>query len=172
MQVYPRALSRRRGQHLYGSGGDITTGTLTTTWTRDKRGLPTAMTDPDGAVTSYAYDQAGQHAVTTVPPVTTQVDGGPAGDRAPGDDDRLRHLRRRRPSRRTPNGKITTYRYDADGRQLSQALPSYTQPGASTVINAVDSTAYDGAGLVHVAPPTATTTPSSTATTSSATRSA
>ena len=60
VQVYPRALSAAQVSQLDGTGGgDVTTGALTTTWTRDERGLPTSMTDPDGAVTSYAYDQAG-----------------------------------------------------------------------------------------------------------------
>ena len=59
------------------AGGDITTSALTTTWTRDQRGLPTSMTDPDGAVTSYTYDEAGQLAVTTEPPVTAQAYNAP-----------------------------------------------------------------------------------------------
>ena len=50
MQVYPRALSAAEVSPLYGraGGGDVTTGKLVTTWTRDQRGLPTSMTDPDG----------------------------------------------------------------------------------------------------------------------------
>ena len=72
--MYPRALSAAQIGQLDGAGGgDVTAGALTTTWTRDERGLPTSMTDPDGAVTSYDYDQAGQLTVTTGPPVTTQV---------------------------------------------------------------------------------------------------
>ena len=39
----------------------------------DQRGLPTSMTNPDGDVTSYSYDEAGQLAVTTGPPVTAQT---------------------------------------------------------------------------------------------------
>ena len=34
-----------------------------------------------------------------------------------------------------PDGNITTYAYDADGRQVSQTLPSYTQPGGSSPVN-------------------------------------
>ena len=53
----------------------MTTGKLVTTWTRDQRGLPTSMTDPDGAVTGYSYDEAGQLALTTEPTVTTETYG-------------------------------------------------------------------------------------------------
>ena len=148
VQVYPRALSAAQVSQLDAAGGgDVTAGALTTTWTRDERGLPTSTTDPDGAVTNYDYDQAGQLTVTTGPPVTTQVSGDPAvtarpvtttgydtfGDTAETED---------------PDGNVTTYGYDADGRQVSEELPSYTPPGSSSAITPVDTTAYDGDGNV------------------------
>ena len=79
IQLYPRALSTAEVTALYDSAdnGDITTGALSTTWTRDQRGLPTSMTNPDGAVTSYAYDEAGQLAVTTEPASTSESYAGP-----------------------------------------------------------------------------------------------
>ena len=55
VQVYPRALPAAEVSSLYGlgrGGGDVTTGKLVTTWTRDQRGLPVSMTNPEGAVTS------------------------------------------------------------------------------------------------------------------------
>ncbi len=134
-----------RGQPADG-WSDVTKNALTTTWTRDQRGLPTSMTSPDGAVTSYTYDEAGQLAMLTAPPVTAQVYNAPVvtarpvtmtgydtfGDVAETDD---------------ANGKVTTSGYDADGRQVSQTLPPYTPPGG-TPVTAVSTTVYDGDGLV------------------------
>ncbi len=150
VQVYPRALSAAEVTTLYGGGSgtsDVTNSALTTSWTRDQRGLPTSVTDADGAVTGYVYDQAGQLTQTNLPMVTTQVYGGSPvtahpqtltgydtfGDVAENEN---------------ANGNVTTDHYDADGRQTSQTLPSYTQPGTSTVISSVTTTVYDGDGLV------------------------
>jgi YD repeat-containing protein len=52
------------------------TALLKTVWTLDKRGLPTAETDPNGNATGYAYDKAGRLAVTTAPTVSTETGGG------------------------------------------------------------------------------------------------
>ena len=89
VQVYPRALAAAEVSSLYGlgqGGGDETTGKLVTTWTRDQRGLPTSMTDPDGAVTGYSHDEAGQLAVTAEPMVTTETYAEPRSPpaRSPG----------------------------------------------------------------------------------------
>ena len=146
VQAYPRALPAAQVSQLNAAGGDITTSALTTTWTRDQRGLPTSMTSPDGAVTGYSYDEAGQLAMTTDPPVTAQAYNAPVvtarpvimtgydtfGDVAETDD---------------ANGKVTTSGYDADSRPVSETLPPYTPPGGSPV-TAVSTTVYDGDGLV------------------------
>jgi YD repeat-containing protein len=146
VQVYPRVLSQSEVDQLNSSDGDITTGALTTTWTRDQRGLPTSMTNPDGDVTSYSYDEAGQLAVTTGPPVTAQTYGNSVVTARPvtmtgydtfGDN----------AEDRDPNGNVTKYAYDADGQQVSTTLPPYTPPGGSPV-TAVDTTAYDADGRV------------------------
>ncbi|HET9082145.1 MAG TPA: LamG-like jellyroll fold domain-containing protein, partial [Trebonia sp.] len=147
VQVYPRPLPAGEVGQLYGSSGDITTGTLTTTWTRGQRGLPTSVTSPDGQVTNYSYDSAGQLAVTTGPTVTTQTYGNAPvtarpvtttgydtfGETAETED---------------ADGNVTVYGYDADGRPVSKTLPPYTPPGGSTAVTAVDTTAYDPDGLV------------------------
>ena len=149
VQVYPAALSAAQVSSLYGqgrSGGDVTTGTLTTSWTRDQRGLPKTMTNPDGGVTGYSYDQAGQLVTTTEPTVTTQVYGGQpvtanpftlAGYNTFGE----------KVEAKDPVGDVTSYGYDADGRQVSRTLPAYTPPGGSQV-TPIDTTAYDGNGRV------------------------
>jgi YD repeat-containing protein len=148
VQVYPRVMSAGEVSDLFGpdDGSDITTGALTTTWTRDKRGLPTSMTDPDGAVTTYSYDEGGQLAVTTQPASTAEAYGVAAVSARPvtttgyntfGDIAETKD----------PDGNVVTDGYDADGRQVSQTLPPYTPPGGSPG-TAVDTTAYDGDGLV------------------------
>jgi RHS repeat-associated protein len=151
VQVYPTALSAAEVGSLYGqgrtTGGDITRDALTTTWTRDQRGLPTSMTNPDGNVTNYSYDEAGQLAVTTGPPVTARTYGNPVvtarpvttvgydtfGDNAEDKD---------------PNGNVTTTAYDADGQPVSRTLPPYTPPGGSSPVTATATTAYDADGRV------------------------
>jgi surfactin synthase thioesterase subunit len=59
--VYQRILSASEVSALYAggrSGGTpASSSQLTTSWTLDQRGLPTSMTDPDGNVTGYAYDE-------------------------------------------------------------------------------------------------------------------
>ena len=149
VQVYDRVLSSAQAASLYakgrGSGAVGSSRPVTTTWTLDQRGLPTASTDPDGNVTTYAYDAAGDLAKTSQPAVPVQANGGPTvlthpvsmtgydtfGDRTQTED---------------PDGHVTTMAYDGDGNALSQTLPSYTPPGSSTPITATTRNVYDGDG--------------------------
>ena len=150
VQIYPRALSADDVGQLWGStdGGDITTSALTTTWTRDQRGLPLTMTTPDGQVTKYFYDEAGQLAMTTMPQVAVEQYGNatvPAnpvtstgydtfGDKTETED---------------ADGHTTTYGFDGDGRRVTQTLPTYIPAdGRPAITNATSVTAYDGDGLV------------------------
>jgi large repetitive protein len=119
--------------------------TATTTWKLDQRGLPTSMTDPDGNVTTYLYDEAGHQAEVSAPAVTTQVYGlapltaNPVtyygydtfGDQAEVKD---------------PDSNVTSYGYDGDGHVTSQTLPPYTPPGGSSSITAPSTYHYDGNG--------------------------
>ena len=120
---------------------------VTTTWTLDQRGLPTSMTDPDGNVTHYSYDEAGRLAVTTSPAVTTQVYGGSPVSASPvtmtGYDTFGEPV-----ESSDANGNVTVTGYDADGRATSVTAPSYTPPGSSSSIIAVSSEAYNGLGQV------------------------
>ena len=136
---------------------------LQTSWTYDQNGLPLSMTTPRGNVsggtpasytTNYAYDQAGNLATTTGPPVPAQTYQAQApvttrpvttygydtyGDQTQAED---------------PNRNITVTGYDGDGRVTSVAQPSYTPPGASSPITATTKYAYDGDGnLVQVTDP-------------------
>jgi RHS repeat-associated protein len=150
VQAYSTALTAAQVQALYQAGqdsGTAATGQLTTSWTLDERGLPTSETDPDGNVTSYAYDEAGRLAVTTGPPVPVQAGGGTpviahpvseAGYDTFGDES----------EDKDPDGNITSYGYDADGRQVSQTSPSYTQPSTGDVITPQSTQQYNAAGEV------------------------
>jgi RHS repeat-associated protein len=154
VQVYQRALSPAQISALYTAGrsGGTTASSpqLTTSWTLDQRGLPTSMTDPDGNVTGYVYDEAGQLAVTTGPAVNAETGGGTPvlvhpvtstgydtfGEPAETED---------------PDGNVTTTAYDADGNPVSKTLPSYTPPGSSAPITATSLTKYDNLGQVTAA---------------------
>lgn len=146
VQAYNRVLSASEVSALY-SGGR-TSGTVasspwqTTSWTRDVRGLPLTMTDPNGNLTGYTYDEAGHLAQTVAPTVTSEVYGSTAvsvhpvttvgydafGEEAQSED---------------ANGNIVTTAYDANGNKVSQTLPPYTAPGGTSAINATTTWAYD-----------------------------
>jgi RHS repeat-associated protein len=133
-----------------------------TTWTYGQNGLPLSMTTPRGNVsggtpanytTSYAYDQAGNLATVTGPPVATQtyqaqtpVTTRPVstyGYDTYGDQTQAKD----------PTGNATVTGYDGDGRVTSVTQPSYTPPGGSPV-TATTNYAYDGDGnLVQVTDP-------------------
>jgi RHS repeat-associated protein len=150
VQVYQQALTSSQVSALYTLGrlgGVNPANKLTTTWTLDQRGLPTSMTDPDGNVTYYSYDQAGRLAVTTAPTVTTQTYGNTAASTAPvtmtgyntfGDAVESSDA----------NGNVTVTGYDADSNPVSVTDPSYTPPGSSTPITAVSTSTYNSLGQV------------------------
>ena len=133
MEVYPTALSAAEVGNLYGqgrTGGDLVRG-----------GLTTATAGP--ARPGHRADQPGRRHHRLL----LRRGRPPDGRHRPA---RRHRDRRRRPGRQAPptttgydtfgevaetkdpNGNITTYAYDADGRQVSETLPSYTPPGAST----------------------------------------
>ncbi|MGD0557188.1 MAG: LamG-like jellyroll fold domain-containing protein, partial [Streptosporangiaceae bacterium] len=158
VQVYPRALSASDVTKLYDAGrtgGTTASSTAdTTTWTLDERGLPTSMTDPDGNTTYYSYDEAGRLAETTEPsePVETYTAAG--GDTTvTADPETLTGYDTFGDTTETENadGGVTTYGYDADGRETSETLPSYTPPGSSSAITASYSKTYNDLGEVSSA---------------------
>jgi YD repeat-containing protein len=145
VQAYGRLLSASEASALYGNGR---TG-FTTTWTLDKRGLPTASTDPNGNTTTYTYDEAGQLAITTAPTVNAETNGGTPtpthpvatvgydtfGEQTEAED---------------PDGNTTVAAYDADGHPTAMTLPTYTPPGG-TAITAVVHKTYNNLGQVVTA---------------------
>jgi RHS repeat-associated protein len=125
---------------------DNTGGNLTSSVTRDERGLVVSQTDPEGNVTTVANDEAGRPVVVTAPAVQAQNGSGGApvtanpvtvtgydtfGDTVEVSD---------------PDGNVTTYAYDQDGRQVSVTNPSYTPPGSSTPVSGTTTMAYNNLG--------------------------
>ncbi len=123
-----------------------TGGNLTTSVTRDQRGVVTSQTDPLGNTTYVQNDESGRAVVETDPAVSAQDGSGAPpvtahpvtllgfdtfGDKVETSD---------------PNGNVTTTAYDQDGRATSVADPSYTPPGSTAPINGTTSTIYDALG--------------------------
>ncbi|GAA3228162.1 hypothetical protein GCM10020216_044340 [Nonomuraea helvata] len=118
---------------------------LTTSWTRDQRGLPRTMTDPRDAVTDYTYDEAGRLTTTKAPTVAVEHSGGAPynvrpttrsgyntfGDVVTSED---------------AEGYRTTITYDGMSRPLALTMPSYTQLGAGATVTAGSTTKYDALG--------------------------
>ncbi|HEY2448289.1 MAG TPA: LamG-like jellyroll fold domain-containing protein, partial [Mycobacterium sp.] len=150
VQVYPYTLSATQVSSLYSAGmggAPVGENRQTTKWTLDQRGLPTSMTDPDGNVTHYSYDEAGRLAVTTQPTITTQVHGGSATAAAPVTMTGYNTFGEPVESS-DANGNVTVTGYDADGRDVSVTAPPYTPPGSSSPITAQTSTKYNSLGQV------------------------
>lgn len=148
VELYPTALSPAEVANLYGQGrggGDITRDNVTTNWQVDQLGQVVEETNPDGITTGYSYDEAGSRSVVTGPPVITQTGGGaPATARSVATTgyNSFGEVA----ESRNPDGYTTTYAYDADGRNSSTTLPSYTQPGASSPVSGTSTQKYDTLG--------------------------
>ncbi|MBR7836441.1 hypothetical protein KDL01_24400 [Actinospica durhamensis] len=143
--------------------------TLTTTTTRDERGLPTSQTSPNGAsgdaaasTTYFIYDEAGRLVATQSPKITsttfdvatmspTEVSAyaiTTTGYDTFGDEVEYEGAD-------SPNAGLagtknatadsTVSSYDADGNRTSATEPEYTAPGATSATLAESVTKYDGA---------------------------
>ena len=150
VQVYQHVLTPAQIAGSYQAGRnaiDNPANALTTTWTLDQRGLPTAMTDPNGNTTYYTYDQAGHLALTTDPAVSVQTYANQAPTQATPTS-RTGYDTFGEPVETTdPNGNETITAYDADGRPVTVTQPTYTPPGGSP-ITAVTTTHYNNLGQV------------------------
>lgn len=118
--------------------------TLRISYTRDDRGLVTALTDRRRLETTYTYDAYGRLVSETLPEVETWVKGQRQtgvrprtvnGYNAFGD---LTH-------RLDANNALTVFDYDKRGRNTTVRMPSYTPPGG-TAVQAVAELAYDELG--------------------------
>ncbi|WP_234533394.1 LamG-like jellyroll fold domain-containing protein [Streptomyces shenzhenensis] len=149
VQTYQRALSAAEISSLYGkgrSGGTVgSSDEQTTKWTYDKRGLPTSMTDADTNTTNYAYDEAGNLAVTTAPAVQAEADGTNPVSVRPVTTSGFNTFGEA-VEEQDPDGNTTDTAYDADGNKVSETLPSYTPAGASSPNAGTTVWTYDSQG--------------------------
>jgi len=149
VQVYQRALSTADVTSLYGkgrTGGTVGSSTeQTTKYTYDKRGLPTSTTDAEQNTTTYAYDEAGNLAVSTAPAVQAEPDGTTASTVHPVTTSGFNTFGEG-VEEQDPNGLVTTTAYDADGNKVSETLPSYTPAGASQPNAGTTVWTYDSEG--------------------------
>lgn len=138
----------RHTQHV------TSTTTAVTSTVRDTRGLPTSIIDPrgnatganpDDYTTTNAYDALGRLTTVTAPPVQVESNGGAAETKRPVTTtgynafDEITH-------ERDPNGNITRTVQDRVGRTVSETLPDYTAPGATSPTVATTARTYDPAG--------------------------
>ncbi|MEV0742695.1 LamG-like jellyroll fold domain-containing protein [Streptomyces sp. NPDC050549] len=149
VQTYQRALSASEISSLYGkgrSGGTVgSSDEQTTKWSYDKRGLPVSMTDADTNTTDYAYDEAGNLAVTTAPAVQAEADGTNPVSVRPVTTSGFNTFGEA-VEEQDPDGYTTSTAYDADGNKVSETLPSYTPAGASTPNAGTTVWTYDSQG--------------------------
>ncbi|OAH14145.1 LamG-like jellyroll fold domain-containing protein [Streptomyces jeddahensis] len=149
VQTYQRALTASEVSSLYGkgrSGGTVgSSDEQKTTYTYDKRGLPTSMTDAEHNTTTYAYDEAGNLAVTTAPAVQAEADGTNPATVHPVTTSGFNTFGEA-VEEQDPNGLVTTTAYDADGNKVSETLPSYTPAGASSPNAGTTVWTYDSEG--------------------------
>ena len=151
VQAYPRALSAAEVSTLYAAsrdGGTVgSSDTQTTSWTYDRRGLPTSMTDPDRNETDYSYDEAGNLAVTTSPAVQVETDGDGPTTAHPVTTSGFNTFGEA-VEETDPDDNVTVTAYDADGNRTSEVQPPYTPPGSSTPVPDTTTWTYDTQGDV------------------------
>ncbi|HTJ34948.1 MAG TPA: LamG-like jellyroll fold domain-containing protein [Dactylosporangium sp.] len=146
VQVYSRVLSATEVSAVAGGTAPAAdAGVVRTSYRLDQDGLARSMTDPNGNVTDYDYDEAGQLTVTTGPAVMAERSGGsPVLARpvtAAGFDTFGEQV-----EERDPNGNVVVTGYDAEGRETSTRMPAYTPPGGGAAITPVTISTYDSLG--------------------------
>ncbi|MER5312912.1 LamG-like jellyroll fold domain-containing protein, partial [Streptomyces sp. NPDC002773] len=148
VQVYSEALTAAqvtavKGGTLPAAGSSV----RTTSWKLDQRGLPTSVTDANGAVTDYGYDEAGQQTSLTAPAVNAEQNGGTPVSVRPVSMTGYNTFGEPTESS-DPLGNVTSTAYDAEGQESSVTSPSYTAPGGATAIQATSWNEYNRLGQV------------------------
>ncbi|WP_344615052.1 LamG-like jellyroll fold domain-containing protein [Dactylosporangium salmoneum] len=146
VQVYSRVLSATEiSAVVAGTAPAADAGVVRTSYQLDQDGLARSMTDPNGNVTNYDYDENGQLTVTTGPAVMAERTGGSPVLSRPvtsvGYDTFGEQV-----EERDPNGNTVVTGYDAEGREISTKLPAYTPPSGGTAITPVTTNTYDTLG--------------------------
>ncbi|WP_330186416.1 LamG-like jellyroll fold domain-containing protein [Dactylosporangium sp. AC04546] len=146
VQLYSRVLTVAEISAVTaGTAPAADAGVVRTSYQLDQNGLARSMTDPNGNVTNFDYDEAGRLTVTTGPAVMAERNGGTPLLTRPvtlaGFDtfgEQVEEV--------DANGNLVATGYDAEGRELWTKLPSYTPPGTTTVITPTVTNAYDSLG--------------------------
>lgn len=149
VQFYQRAIAASDVSTLYGGGrvgSGISTSDVTISWTRDKRGLPTSQTDPNGNVTYFDHDEAGRHAATTYPTVTAEENSTPAS--VPPMTFTGYNTFGEVVETKDPKGRMVVVARDANGNPATVTKPSYTPPGGTTIPAAATTSTFYANGLV------------------------
>ncbi|WP_240118379.1 LamG-like jellyroll fold domain-containing protein [Streptomyces sp. MUM 2J] len=148
VQVYGEALTSSQVSSLYGgtlpaAGSSV----RSTTWKLDQRGLPLSITDADGDVTDYGYDEAGRQTSVTEPTVQAEQEGGTPVSVRPVSMTGFNTFGEAT-EQADPLGNVTVRAYDADGQETSTTAPAYTAPGSATPITATSWNEYNKLGQV------------------------
>ncbi|MFF7204809.1 polymorphic toxin-type HINT domain-containing protein [Streptomyces sp. NPDC008141] len=151
---WPMSVSAETVSYQYDDGGNAVqettlgnSGSRTTRYEYDQRGLAKSKTDPAGNKTEYAYDEVGRPLSVTAPSVQTESNGS-----APTSS---------RPTTYTGYdsfgavtesvdavGNINRTTYDRLGRVITSTAPSYTPPGSAEPVTPTTSNTYDALGNV------------------------
>ncbi|MFB7371361.1 LamG-like jellyroll fold domain-containing protein [Streptomyces sp. NPDC056222] len=148
IQVYGEALtaaqvSAVKGGTLPAAGSSV----RSTSWKLDQRGLPLSMTDTNGNVTDYGYDEAGQQTTVTEPAVNAEQNGGTPVSIRPVSMTGYNTFGEATETS-DPLGNVTVTAYDAEGQESSTTSPNYTAPGGTTAIQATAWNEYNRLGQV------------------------
>ncbi len=127
-------------------------GTRTTVWTRDDRGLVTAMTDPKLAVTTYINDAAGNQAEIRAPQVLIEPGDGSSASGHPTTRFGYNTFGEMVQTQ-DPNGHISRTGYDPAGNVTSTTAPGYTPAGGSEITAATTRDYNDIGQLVRETDP-------------------
>jgi RHS repeat-associated protein len=149
--------------YVYDDAGNMTqekvstgSGTLATSYTYDRRGLVTSVTDPRGNVsgadkaaytTTHRYDELGRRTTTTGPSVQAESGGSAAQPVTPTTVAGYNTFGEA-VAVRDPLGNVSRTEFDRLGRPVAATGPAYTPPGPSTALSPTTRTRYDGLGNV------------------------
>ncbi|WP_269783582.1 LamG-like jellyroll fold domain-containing protein [Streptomyces sp. QHH-9511] len=148
IQVYAQALTGSQAAAVHGgtlpaAGSSV----RSTTWKLDQRGLPLSMTNANGAVTDYGYDEAGQQTSVTEPTINAEQNGGTPVSVRPVSMTGYNTFGEPTESS-DPLGNVTVTAYDAEGQESSTTSPNYTAPGGTTAFQATAWNEYNRLGQV------------------------
>ncbi|MFI1657746.1 LamG-like jellyroll fold domain-containing protein [Streptomyces sp. NPDC020472] len=148
VQVYQEALTAAqvtavKGGTLPAAGNSV----RTSSWKLDQRGLPMSVTDANGNVTDYGYDESGQQTSVTEPLVNAEKNGAAAEALRPVTMTGYNTFGEPTESS-DPFGNVDVTAYDAEGQESSTTSPDYLAPGATTPIKATSYNEYNKLGQV------------------------